>query len=140
MRTLILLGALIVSTAAMSPDSWKVTLNNKALLLTSAENPEKNKIIIASKELLKKGPLVISYIDKRLQKGWKREISVVDSGENDLVKRGNSKVTITTGEVRKILDKGINTIHVYSWSLPTDPNKAAVIRVRRVHLCTIIIS
>jgi hypothetical protein len=140
MRTLILLGALIVSTAAMVPDTWKVTLNNKALLVTSVENPEKNKFTISRAELLKKGPLVISYTEKKPEKGWKREISVVDPGENDLVKRGNSKVTITTGELKKILDKGVKTIHVYSWTLPTDPNKAAVVRVRRVHLCTIIVS
>ncbi|HEX8608772.1 MAG TPA: hypothetical protein VF679_09045, partial [Pedobacter sp.] len=88
-----LLTAFLITTAAVSPDTWKIILNNKTLLVTSVENQEKNKLTITRSELLKKGSLQITCTDKGLEKGWKREISVVDNGENELVKRGNNKVS-----------------------------------------------
>lgn len=139
MRILFLLGVLLLGTSASVPDSWKITFNSRILLFTSSENAEKNKLSISKAELLNNGPLVISY-SRKPEKGWKREISVVDKSENELVKKGNNKVSISSSQLKKIIDKGITTVHVYSWAIPTDPKKAAVVRVRRVHLCTIIVS
>jgi hypothetical protein len=116
--------------------NWKVLFDERILLSTSIENKDKNQVTIELAEV-KKGGISVSYEGEDLEKGWKREIAVTDDSENELEKRGNHKLFISSGQLKSITAKGIRRIHIYTWALPTDPDKAAVMRIRRVHLCTV---
>jgi hypothetical protein len=137
MKMIILLLGLVAGTAPVPYEAgWKVTMGKSTLLITTEENRDKNTITLSRAEL--DGPLMVHYNEKP-EKGWKRETSVVDDAENELVKRGSRKVALSQGELKSILSKGITRFHVFSWTIPTDPQQAALVRVRRVHLCTIVV-
>ena len=70
------------------------------------------------------------------QKDWERYIGFFDEIENELYLDTASVVQLTNKKLASIT-KGINKIKIYTWSLPTDPELAARIRIRRIHLATI---
>ncbi|HZH99729.1 MAG TPA: hypothetical protein VEX63_01195, partial [Flavisolibacter sp.] len=99
--------------------------------------PDKNSISISAAELKKKGSLVVAYSEAQKQKDWKRSITVFDVQDNDLMTVSGSNMTISNDRLKKIAASGVNTLKIYTWSLPTDPELAARIRVARKHVGTI---
>jgi hypothetical protein len=73
------------------------------------------------------------------QKEWERYIGIYDEEENELYLDTASVVQLTNKKLTTIT-KGVNTVKIYTWSLPTDPELAARIRIRRIHLATISIT
>jgi len=51
-------------------------------------------------------------------------------------KSGGNLLTISNSNLKKYVANQ-NGFKIYTWSLPKDSNKAALIRIRRIHLCTI---
>jgi hypothetical protein len=119
-------------------DSWKVMHNGKQKLQTSGEDMTKNKITIKKADLNKKGSLEVTYYETGKEKGWERNIAVFDEKDNELMKYKGNVAKLANSKVDS-LSNTYKTIKIYTWSLPTDPEVAATVRIRRVHLCTIII-
>lgn len=135
-----ILFAFFLSFAGVSvvaQDSWKVCLDKKVLLNASTEDAEKNVIKIFSADLRKSKDFVVSYKQFSLQKGWERTISVYDEKDNELKKQTGEKFTLKASELKTLLEK-YKTIKIYTINSPTDPKMKARVRLRRVHLCTII--
>ena len=136
MKLIALMMSLSLAFSAFSQDSWKVVLNGTQLLETGAENEEGNLITLTKAELAKTGNFLIKYTEKEPQTGWKRTIMVVDKEENDIQRETGRILTIPNKTLlMQLLKEG--RLYVYTLALPTDPELAARIRVRRVHLCTI---
>ncbi len=117
-------------------DFWKIVHNGKLLLKSSSENPEKNKAIIKGIDLKKSGLFEVTYTEQEKEKGWKRVIAFAD-GDNILYEKDGSYLKLTNTFLYSI-SKEVGTLEIYTWALPTDPKVAATVRVRRVHLCTIV--
>ena len=123
------------------PDSWKITWNKKIILQTSTSNEAANVRKIRSADLNKNYILEISYkeADPKKEKEWTRSFIFFDETDSEIARRdGARKWKVTAAELKKFFgDK--KKIKIYTIAIPTDPNLAARVRVRRVHLCTLVV-
>lgn len=137
MKTILtFLMALAFSVPALAQDGWKVVHHGKERLSTSAENPAGNVVTLKNADLLRTGNLVVRYKEQSAQDGWQRWIAVFDPEDNELFKSRTTQLVVPNARLRALLKKS-PTLKVYTWALPTDPELAARIRIRRVHLCTL---
>jgi hypothetical protein len=123
----------------MKVDSWKIKWNNKTVLETSREDESSNTIKIKKDDLKKKYTLEIVYKegDVANTKNWKRSILFYDDADNGLMTKDSTRsVKLSAAQLKKLFgDK--KTVKIYTMAIPTDPDLAARVRVRRVHLCTL---
>jgi hypothetical protein len=122
---------------ALAQDSWKVSLNGKRVLATSTEDREKNIIKLSPSALKKKGDLLVSFTENPRQKNWERFMAAVDENGNDVCKQHGNSLKIKSQTLQTLLQKS-KTLQLYTWSLPKDPKLRASVRVRRIHLCTLV--
>jgi hypothetical protein len=134
----VLFSFLLSFIGVIAQDNWKVSLDKKVLLNASEENEAKNVINISPADLKTKKTFVLNYKEAAPQKGWERTISIYDEKDNELKKQKGKSLTLKVSELKSLLNK-FKTIKIYTTSLPTDPKIKAQIRVRRVHLCTLIL-
>ena len=136
----ILLSILFITAAIYlnaQSDSWKVYHNKKLLISTSEESEAKNTRSINKSDLDKIGELIVLYEEGLIDKEWKRSIAILDKKDSILFEKAEiNKIQVSNADLKKML-KGKTTIKIYTWAIPKDPAKAAVIRIRRVHLCTL---
>lgn len=118
-------------------DGWKVCFDKKILLSASEESEEKNVIRIFSADLKKYKKFTVRYKESEPQKGWQRTIMAYDEKNIELIKQKGSKFSMKSGALKNLFQIS-RIIKIYTISLPTDPNLAAQVRVRRVHLCTLV--
>jgi hypothetical protein len=121
------------------PDSWKIKWNKKVILETSKSDEAANIRKIKSADLKKNYVLEISYreSDAKKEKQWNRSFMFFDENDQELSRKDNTRnVKITAAELKKLFgDK--KKIKIYTIAVPTDPDLAARVRVRRMHLCTL---
>lgn len=138
MKTFLFFAMMLLSSAAFTQESWKVSHNGKVKLEVTEENAEKNTASIKSAELAKKSFLQIAYKEITPQKDWKREIIIYDPADNEIFRQKGSLLKISNASLRNLFKKS-KTLMVYTIALPSDPAQAALVRVRRVHLCTLVL-
>jgi len=126
-----------VSITVFAQDSWKLCLDRKTLLKTSAENEEENVVKLSSSDLQKGRNFVLTYKEADPKNGWERTIAVYDEKDRELKKQSGKKLSLKASELKSLFQKS-KIIKIYTISLPTDPKLKAQVRVRRVHLCTLI--
>lgn len=127
-----------ISSIVVAQDSWKACLDKKALLKTSTENAQKNVIDIPLAALKKNRNFVVSYTESAPQKGWERSISIYNEKDEELQEQKGRRLVLKASELMKLFEKS-QTLKIYTTYLPTDPKMKAQIRVRRVHLCTLVL-
>lgn len=128
---------IITSLNMTAQDSWKVYCGKKQLLKTSVSDEVKNIIRLDEKALSGKNDFIIKYTDEDPQKDWKRMIAVFDEKDNQLrIVENADTFTLPVAELKEMLEKK-GKLKFYTWSLPNDPELAARIRIRRVHLYTV---
>lgn len=125
-----------MSLTSKAQDSWKISLNEKNIFSASAENEEKNIVKIKSSDLKKKNEFNLVYTDKPKKTDWIRSIMVVGENDHELLRQEGSKIKIKNAALDSLFSKS-KTLKIYTISLPKDPAKRATVRVRRVHLCTL---
>lgn len=125
--------------AAFAQDSWKVCLNKKILLTASTEDAEKNIIHLSPSNLKKSKQLEVIYTEASPQKGWQRTIALYNNNDFELKQQTTKRFTIKTLELLALFQK-FKILNVYTMSLPTDPKMKAQVRIRRVHLCTLVLN
>jgi hypothetical protein len=127
----------LASMAIAQTDSWKIFHNKNLLLSTSTEDESKNVKHVKKTEFDKSGELSIEYKAAIPDKEWQRTFSIVDEKDSVLFeKTGVDELKISNSTLKKFTGNQ-NKIRIYTWLLPKDAAKAALIRIRRVHLCTI---
>ena len=141
----ILLLLTLVSFFMFSPgqkpkyDFWKITWNKKNILETGKSDETTNTRKINAIDLEKDYTLDIVYkeANPKKEKEWIRSFLIANESDAELWRMDSTrKVTITAPELRKLFgDK--KKIKIYTIAVPSDPNLAARVRVRRVHLCTL---
>ncbi|RYY38236.1 MAG: hypothetical protein EOO08_15560 [Chitinophagaceae bacterium] len=115
--------------------SWKLLLNKKILLKATTEDEAAN--VIPVKRRKKCGPLQVAYVPASSQKtGWNRTITVYGANDQELFKASGNSLKMSWAKL-SALAKGQTELKVYTMAIPSDPAKAALVRVRRVHLVTI---
>lgn len=119
-------------------DNWTVGLDAKTLLSASAENAEKNVVRVSESELKNYKCLVVNYKEKEVKKDWERTIAIYDEKDSEVLKQTGSRLTIKANELAKLLQSS-NTLKIYTTAVPNDPALRERIRIRRVHLCTLVL-
>jgi hypothetical protein len=132
---LLLMGLLSIQSEAQ--DKWTVFLNKKPVLQSSVES-ENNLVKISAASLKNKNLFTLTYIEQPRQKGWTRSIMVFDSTDRELKRVKSNKISYSNAALLAILKKN-RQVQIYTWSIPDDPALKERIRVRRVHLCTLVL-
>jgi hypothetical protein len=135
---LILIPLFALATKSFSQDSWKLVLNGKTLMTTSAEDAVKNVVTIKLSDLKKKNDFTVTYTAKPQKDKWERTMAIFTDKDDELFKQQGSKLKIKNATLLSLFKKS-KTLKIYTWSLPTDPKLKASVRIRRIHLCTIIL-
>ena len=135
-----LIGTYMFSEAqTQKTDSWKIKWNKKTILDAAKENETANTKKIAKAELSKKYCLEIAYkeSDPAKEKEWNRSFLFFGDTDNELLRKDSTRnVKITAAELKKLFGDQ-KKIRIYTMAIPSDPDLAARVRVRRVHLCTL---
>lgn len=104
---------------------------------TGEENKDNNTQKVKLAELKNNCFLEVAYKENPAKKDWKRSFLFFDENDNELLRKHSTTSTKISGTELKKLFAGKKKIVIYTVSLPTNPDLAARIRVRRVHLCTL---
>jgi hypothetical protein len=146
MKRILLVTSLIIASitsfsqfGTMKENSWKVKWNKKLVLSANGENEARNAITIAKADLSKKCFLEIQFkeADSEKANGWKRTFLIMDENDNELARiEKGSTITVKAADLKKHF-KGRNCLRIFSISLPKDPELAARVRVRRIHIVTV---
>jgi len=134
------LAVLTISCCAQDGVSWQIKHDTKKVFSATEENENANTFSITLPDLTEKGCFTISYHEMNTgSRGkWIRTIAVYDQKDNELLKKQSPSMKVTDAQMKKMLSEN-KTIKIYTWALPKDPEEAARIRIRRVHLCTIVL-
>ena len=134
---LIILMLVGLPASLLAQDQWKVQVNDKQVLNTSLENPDKNVIRINASQLAKKKNFCLTYTEKSKKKDWQRYITVYGENDMEIYKQTGTRIKVKNSMLAEWFQKS-KQLKIYTWSLPTDPKLQQTIRVRRVHLVTLV--
>lgn len=126
------------STSSSAQASWKIRLNDTTVLSTTSENEEKNTIYLKPHQLKKKKDLLLTYTSTERKKEWERTMMVYNEKDQELVSKKGNELKIKNSELLSFFKRS-KQIKIYTIAVPTDPKLKASIRVRRVHLCTLVL-
>lgn len=139
MKKIFLLSLLAsVTLFASAQTSSSITYLGKKVLKNATENPEKNIIKIQRKSLNKPGNFIISF--NNYDTAYKRTVMVDDANRQGIknFEEINKPLTISNKELKKLLT-GRNKIVIHYSKIPSDPSKAAIVRMRPIHICTVVV-
>jgi hypothetical protein len=145
-KILLLLLLISVTHMVKAQLPWKVKLGSKYVLQTTEEDEEKNILVIKNSKIGTKNNLTLSYKIPADEKEWVRTVmfddmngsTIAENSSLSVAKKGTSTISyfIANKQLSLLLNK-YKKITVYVTSIPSDPEKAAMVRVRKVHVCTI---
>lgn len=148
MKKLIFFILFITTTQLVNAQaiSWRAKLGNKKTWEFAGEDPEKNSVQLSYSQLKSKNNFMLGYVAPADEKEWKRILQVNDAAGSAIIEipeltktqkdNGTIWFTIPAKQLKKILTQH-KKITILVSSLPSDPEKAALVRVRPVHVCTI---
>jgi hypothetical protein len=121
----------------LSQNSWKIRLND-ITLISAAKEDEKAHVKRIDKALLSgEGYFEVIHTNASKDKNMIRSIVFVDDADNELLRLDSvSRVKIPVRQLKSLFSEN-KRVRVFTMSLPSDPAKAAAVRVRRVHLCSL---
>ncbi len=137
MKKILLSAVFLLSlVAAQAQTRWTVSCSGKAVLKNVEEDPQKNTLRIKRSSLSKTGNITIAFAS--YDTSVIRTVMADDSTRVGLKSWEDVKkpLAISNADL-KVLLTGRNRIDIYFTEIPRDPKKAALVRVRPVHLCTI---
>lgn len=134
----IVLGLTGSLSAFSQQDNWKVLHNGNLCLESALENESRNTLALTKADVAQEGFLWVTYLERNRQKGWKRTIALFDERDREVFKREGSIMKLNNEQLAPFFNQS-KTIKIYTWALPANPEEAARIRIRRVHLCTLIL-
>jgi hypothetical protein len=138
MKALYCLLFFFISTVALAQSqSWRITQNGKLLLQATEENSEKNIITVNRADLNRPDFLWVRFAGATAG-GWVRTIYITGEKNEELAKHSGNLFRISNSTL-KALFKNRSRVLIYTYTMPTDPKLKATVKVRRIHLCTVLI-
>ncbi|HUQ96714.1 MAG TPA: hypothetical protein VM010_03545 [Chitinophagaceae bacterium] len=119
-------------------DRWTITNRKKEVFAATIEDTTANRVTLTPEDLKNCGVLKIQYTEMPERAGWQRSLLLYDSNGNERKKITATRLKLRHRTLRQ-LGKNTRQLFLYTTSLPADPAVAATVRVRRVHLCTLIL-
>ena len=143
-RIYIILLIILIAPFAHGQESasWKVYLGKKNILTGNSEDTSKNIISLKKADLTNNGMFKIEYTEAKnsTTKGWVRTIALMDSTSAMVAQRDSTNVLhFYNKDMLRILWSR-KKVNLFTWAAPADPAMAAAVRIRRQHLCTIVLA
>ncbi|HYK57363.1 MAG TPA: hypothetical protein VEV15_12920 [Flavisolibacter sp.] len=132
------LASFFISLSTLAQPGWKVMLNGKTVLNTTVEDETKNIVRIKKADLKKKKGVSVIYTEEAKKKNWEREIALYDENDRELARQKGTELKISNSVLQSFFKKS-KKVGIYTLAFPADPKLKAAIRIRRVHLCTLIL-
>jgi hypothetical protein len=121
----------------VAQDHWTVTDDRNKVLHATGEDTLANRITINPNKIKKRGAVRLRYHEVPERKDWKRTLIVQDDTGKEWQQAEGHSLKLRHRALRKMAATAPR-IEMYTSSLPADPERAATVRIRRVHLCTIL--
>ena len=137
-KLFLLITAFIFSMTIYGQQRWTVSHQKMVILKNVEEDPESNTITVTKSSLSQEGNLTFTF---KINDGTvNRTLMADDSSRVGIKSWENIKKTtsISNAELKKLFN-GRTKIMFYFTEIPKDPAKAAVVRMRPVHLCTLML-
>jgi hypothetical protein len=107
------------------------------VLHATGEDTLANRITINPNKIKKRGAVRLRYHEVPERNDWKRTLIVQDDTGREWQQVEGHSLKLRHRALRKMAAT-VPRIEMYTSSLPADPERAATVRIRRVHLCTIL--
>ena len=118
-------------------DHWEVLFNNKVVFRGSDEQ-EDNTLQFKTTNFKKTDCFTIKYMAENAQNSWNRTFYINGKEDNNIktmvVSKQSGKISVSASLLSEMMNKKA-PVFIYTTSLPTNPAKAAAVRVRRILLC-----
>ncbi len=124
--------------AADSQQNWDVIFKKKTLLKNVEENIAANMITIKKSDLNSKNPFTIKFNNQDTANIITLE-AYTDSRSGLQSWKFTGKQIIIKGADFKKLFSGQSRIHFHYMAIPKDPALAALVRIRPIHVCTVVL-
>ncbi len=142
MRSLVILltaFSILAFSKVRSTDNWEICFNKQSIF--KGTDDQLNKIAFLKAAGIEKNDCItITYKMENVDTGWKRTFYINDSADNNIktivLNKQTGSVSVNASVLQEMIDKK-QPVFIYTTSLPKDPSKAAVVRVRRIFLCKI---
>jgi len=137
-KLFLLITVFIISMTIYGQQRWTVSHQKMVILKNVEEDPESNTITVTKSSLSQEGNLTFTF---KINDGTvNRTLMADDSSRVGIKSWENIKKTtsISNAELKKLFN-GRTKIMFYFTEIPKDPAKAAVVRMRPVHLCTLVL-
>ncbi len=125
------------SITTTAKPGWQVFVNKQLILQSNTEDPAANSKTVKAKDLFTNNGLQIIYTEEP-DAQLNRSYIIMDNNRRELFRAENTKQPFNAAELKKAIGDQ-NTIVLYTVAIPSDPALAATVRVRPVHLCTLIL-
>jgi len=117
----------------MAQDSWKLYVGKTEIASGKVDEQTETAVPLSQKS----GQLLISYFEETPARDQTRHFAFFnEQGTELLAKSGGSRAKFDLDKIATLLEK-YDSISIYSWSIPNDPDLAARVRVRRQLICKI---
>lgn len=140
MKFLFLVLSFLAANKMNAQNSFHIKVQNQSLSVNVSDDNAEKTLFINSKAS-KNDKLAIHNPNKAEQKDWKRSFMIFDESDRELIKLSVPKKDMYEISVTKLLVKlrKDEIYSLYTIAIPTDPKRAAVVRVRRVLLCKLMV-
>jgi hypothetical protein len=141
---LILLTSFLLQQAHAQKSGLQVSAQSKTITVNlQEEDPEKVININSKLKSVATGKLTIYNTEWAKDKEWKRTFTIYNDQDQSIIDlspcKTSGKYNAPLKSIVAKLKKG-ETYSLYTMAIPKDPKKAAVVRVRRVLVCRILIT
>ncbi|MBN8686439.1 MAG: hypothetical protein J0M10_05455 [Chitinophagales bacterium] len=137
-QLLVLIAVILLAGQLTAQQRWTLSYQKKVRLKSVEENPTANAITIKRASLKAASDLVITF---KVNDGKVNRTVMADDSSRSGIKNWDKvkkTLTIKAAELRKLF-KERDTILFYFTEIPKDPALAAVVRMRPVHLFTLVV-
>lgn len=117
---------------------FTLTAGKKSLIISAGDN-NTNKALEIESKAISNDLLTISVSNEEIAKDWKRSFIVYDSSDKAITAFAEMKsgsYCIKISGLKTILNPD-EEYFIYTTALPEDPQKAMLVRVARILVCTI---
>jgi hypothetical protein len=139
MQKIILFLSLVLATVlTQAQNSWKVYHNGELLLNATEENVKANTVTIPRANLEKHGDFIFIYSSDTVSKNAQRNFSMGDSTFSPVAKNNKYRFTLTNKQFKELMNHSDKAV-IDTWPFFKDRAIAAAVKIRRVHLCTVLL-
>ncbi len=128
--------SILFANAQTDPFPHWTLKHREAILLSAYTESDSANVVNVSGKDFRQGRYTFLYEGVNKDSGLVRTIIIVDASDKELYRTNGSALSFSAKGFKKIVRKN-GTVRIYTMAVPADPAKAAVVRVRRIHLCTI---